>query len=201
MEMAETWRGRPARRSRCGEGGNIRKPIFLPNPSFCLPERGEASSPVPSQSVAVIKSLKRRDHPPSQHLPGMKPLKGWVKEGRKISDKQPFSEIISDYFFAQTLSKWGKPIASPCPLARHSGCRDGGSMKVRVSQTKSTRRCWPNRPENLCKCRKINDLHNKQSLVRSKSIKVNQTDILCGLAVLFLRIAHFWQNFPNRLSE
>jgi hypothetical protein len=29
----------------------------------------------------------------------MKPLKGRVKEGRKISDKQPFSEIISDYFF------------------------------------------------------------------------------------------------------
>jgi len=62
-----------------------------------------------SQSVTVIKSLKRRDHPPSQHLPGMKPLKGRVKEGPKISDnpknfgnisdKQPFSEIISDYFF------------------------------------------------------------------------------------------------------
>jgi hypothetical protein len=39
-----------------------------------------------SQSVAVIRSLKWRDHPPLQHLPGMKPLKGRVKEGRKISD-------------------------------------------------------------------------------------------------------------------
>jgi hypothetical protein len=57
----------------------------------------------------VIKSLKWRDHPPSRHLPGLKPLKGRVKEGRKISDnqknfgniseKQPFSEIIPDYLF------------------------------------------------------------------------------------------------------
>jgi hypothetical protein len=52
-------------------------------------------------------------------------LKSRVKKGPKISDhrknfgnisdKHPFPEIISDYFFGQTLSKWGRPVASPCP--------------------------------------------------------------------------------------
>ena len=47
-----------------------------------------------SQSVTVIISLKRRDHPPSQHLPGMKPLKGGLKKVRKFPIIRKISEIF-----------------------------------------------------------------------------------------------------------
>ena len=71
-----------------------------------------------SQSVAVIISLKWRDHPPSQHLPGVKPLKGRVKEGRKISD----------YFFGSATV----PVA-----VRGVSRRTSGQRRVKVSQSGS----------------------------------------------------------------
>jgi hypothetical protein len=92
-----------------------------------------------SQSVAVIISLKRRDHPPSQHLLGLKPLKGRVKGGRTISDyffrvERPFYRAAAARRRTRSLcgaSRAALPIESPCPLARHgpeSFRGGGGSM-------------------------------------------------------------------------
>jgi len=75
-------------------------------------------------------------------------LKGRVKGGRVISDfskyfgniseKQPFSEIISDYFFWQSLSKWAcRAVALKAVPPNYF--RGSGRRRVKASQSESNR--------------------------------------------------------------
>ena len=85
-----------------------------------------------SQSVAVIRSLKWRDHPPSQHLPGVKPLKGRVKEGRKISD----------FFWGSATVLSRRSMAEADPVAvRGVSRRTSGQRRGKVSQSGSNQYC------------------------------------------------------------
>ena len=112
-------------------------------------------------------------------------LKGRVKGGRKISDyrkyfgniseKQPFSEKISDLFFWEMLCRVGRSQTGSS-LWSFTSCRSFNSQ--------SNRCCSANCPANLRKCINMNDLQNKQPFVRSRSVKLGQTtaDFHCARA-------------------
>jgi hypothetical protein len=73
-----------------------------------------------------------------------------------------------------------------------------GSNPVKPGQTDCP---WSNWRPILCKAFKMNNLEIDQPSGGSNPVKLNQTGFLCLVAVLFLGIAHFWQNVPNRPSK
>jgi hypothetical protein len=76
-----------------------------------------------------------------------------ISDNRKyfgnISEKQPFSEIISDYFLGKDCHV---RLAVPKPLRRR---------RVKPGQTKSNRCKWSNHRENICNYLKMKGLHNQ----------------------------------------
>ncbi len=94
-----------------------------PSRSLC----GASRAALPDKDVfGGTPDTARETHALPTHLSAF--LKGWVKRDRKISDnpknfgniseKQPFSEIISDYFFWGERDRPGRCAGRPAPHFR-----------------------------------------------------------------------------------
>ncbi len=143
---------------------------------------GASRAALPDKDVfGGTPNTARETHALPTHLSAF--LKCRIKRGRKISDnpknfgniseKQPFSEIISDYFL-ETLcrvrcSQTGSSLPSFMSL-------QVVESPVKPGQTKSNRCRWSNLGQIICKCFNMNGLQNKQPLVQSNPVKLGQTD-------------------------